>query len=675
MGSAVSAGKEFLRTTLILTVASVLGACAPVLLAPSAALAAGTVTLNGCLGSNTSAWKTTSNGGTFGLEANCPAVNLNNYPTGFSLGGGHAANGQYASWFTSVPPGMQITNGNVVAYYARNLTAGGWAGEWKYGTQGAPLANTTATVGGVQGMNFSVYPLGPPVTLFGWSIQCRAAAGCSNNGDLIQVGDVTITAQENLGPTITPSGLWNASGYVWGTWSVAATANGPSGVCSLSVSLGGKALAGAVTKAPDQSVWDQCGVASIGQLVDLDTGGYGQGAVPLVFTDSDAAQLGAPMGKTVNIDSTRPGISLSGPTDALSTAGTQYITATATAGLSRVKGISCSLDGAPASWYAGAGAQIPVSGIGVHHLQCVSKNNSYDSNGQPNSSAVASWTLSIREPAVTTVSFSRIKGLQCGKVREREKIPAHWVKVRRHGKPVRVKRRARTVVRRVEQCHVRVVMKRICHAGHCHRQRVVKLPHVVQLRSRRVRYGKGTTVSGWVGTTAGVALGGQKMQIFSAPDNGSNAFTQTAVVTTEATGVWSAKLPAGPSRLVEAVYGGASTVEPAASPLIRLLVPAKVKISIHPRRVPWGGTIRITGRVLGGYIPRGKLLRLRIGVAGIRETVGIPNVQRNGRFQTTWKFASGSGVVRYWFSISTLSEADYPFAAASSRRVYVTVGP
>jgi len=78
--------------------------------------------------------------------------------------------------------------------------------------------------------------------------------------------------------------------------------------------------------------------------------------------------------------------------------------------------------------------------------------------------------------------------------------------------------------------------------------------------------------------------------------------------------------------------------------------------------------------VLGGYVPP-LLLRLRIGVAGVRETFGIANVRADGRFHTTFRFSPGNGTVRYWFSVSTLRVANYPYAPASSRRVTVTVGP
>lgn len=92
-----------------------------------------------------------------------------------------------------------------------------------------------------------------------------------------------------------------------------------------------------------------------------------------------------------------------------------------------------------------------------------------------------------------------------------------------------------------------------------------------------------------------------------------------------------------------------------------------------PRQTHWGGTIKIAGRLLGGYIPAGRLLRLRIGAEGVSGTVGIPSIGRKGRFHTTWTFASGNGTVQYWFAVSTLPEADYPYAAASSTRRTVTI--
>jgi hypothetical protein len=145
------------------------------------------------------------------------------------------------------------------------------------------------------------------------------------------------------------------------------------------------------------------------------------------------------------------------------------------------------------------------------------------------------------------------------------------------------------------------------------------------------------------------------------------------VAVTSPDGVWRATLKPGPSRLISAAYPGSHITEPAVSASVSLTSSTKVSLSIRPQITLWGDTIRISGRVLGGNIPAGKLLRLRIGTAGIYSTVGIPSIDRHGHYTTTWTFASGNGTVRYWFSVSTLPEADYPYAQTSSPRVYVTV--
>ena len=72
---------------------------------------------------------------------------------------------------------------------------------------------------------------------------------------------------------------------------------------------------------------------------------------------------------------------------------------------------------------------------------------------------------------------------------------------------------------------------------------------VVQHATRRVAYGRGTTVNGWLGTSSGVALGGQTVDVLTAPDNGSGQFTTATDTITAANGGWSAHLAAGPAKL------------------------------------------------------------------------------------------------------------------------------
>jgi hypothetical protein len=357
-----------------------------------------------------------------------------------------------------------------------------------------------------------------------------------------------------------------------------------------------------------------------------------------------------------------------------------------------VAGISCSLDGAPSQWYATSSAQIAVTGVGTHQVQCTAENNAVDGAGVHGSSAPATYSIRIGTPTVAVVAFSRIAdGLRCRRVTERIHIPARWVKVRLHGRLVRVRERAHVQKIRVTHCHARTVLRRITREVIVHRRgkkvrvrrsrivRVVVEPRTVVKTSRRVHHGQGATVNGWLGTATGTALAGQTVDVLTAADNGRENFHVAAVVTTSANGGWTARLRGGPSRLIEATYAGASSTESAVSAPAKLIVPASVQLlSITPRRVPWGGTIHLTGRLKGGYLPRGgALVRLRIGLGSSDTTYGVrEHVTGNGRFTTDYTFGAGEPSVKqtFWFQIASLPMGDYPYAPANSRRLYVSVG-
>jgi hypothetical protein len=194
-----------------------------------------------------------------------------------------------------------------------------------------------------------------------------------------------------------------------------------------------------------------------------------------------------------------------------------------------------------------------------------------------------------------------------------------------------------------------------------------------------VRHGSPAIVSGWLGKPDGTALANQPIHVLSAPDNGSGHFVQAATATTRADGTWSAVLPPGPSRFVEAYYVGAPMLEPSVSSPVHVVVPAKVKlISVFPPRVPWGGTVRIVGQLVGGYLPPGgALVRLRIGFGHAYTTYGVQeHVTGSGRFSTTYTFGAGvpSAVRTYWFQVASLPMGNYPYEPAASGRITVTVG-
>ena len=88
-------------------------------------------------------------------------------------------------------------------------------------------------------------------------------------------------------------------------------------------------------------------------------------------------------------------------------------------------------------------------------------------------STTSTWSLKIGQPTVVGIAFDKLVGLRCHPARVRVKVPGHWITVRRHGKRVKVKTRARTRVERVMRCHPRtvrrrtVVFVRVRRHGHC----------------------------------------------------------------------------------------------------------------------------------------------------------------------------------------------------------------
>jgi hypothetical protein len=171
-----------------------------------------------------------------------------------------------------------------------------------------------------------------------------------------------------------------------------ASGDSPSGLCSLSASLNGQ-LIDTTTSAQNVSTWHQCAAPPISQTVD--TSRYGQGAVQLTLSAGDAAGVPASLSKTVYIDNSTPTISLTGPVDAPSTAGTQYVTATAGGSPSGIAQIVCSVDGGPGQTFAGASAQVPVNGIGEHSVACFAEDTAVDPSGAHGTSTTANWSLKI----------------------------------------------------------------------------------------------------------------------------------------------------------------------------------------------------------------------------------------------------------------------------------------
>lgn len=619
--------------------------------------------------------------------AGCPGKGYGGDGNGLFLsnGPGSPVRGQNALWQANTPAGLTIVQATVPELGSFGVNAGNqgeYGGDfyWAGGASNImPIENSFASPAMSSGY-------------FGIQLVCGLSTCAPNNinpTSYILAQEVSLSVRETSGPWVTaPTGLWQANGWVRGNWPLFVWGNSPSGLCGIVADFNYQTLPG-TTSARDQSTWHQCAAGPIQDTVN--TPGYSDGANSLHIGGWDAAGETVDDSKIVYVDNQQPTVSLSGPSDAPSSAGTQYVTATASAGPSGVAGISCAVDGGPAQWYPDVTAQVPVGGIGPHVAQCYSVNNAVDANGDPATSPLQTFSLSIRQPTVAGISFSRIvDGLRCHRVRERVSIPARWVTVHRDHRRVRVRKRTHTELMKVVKCHARTVRRRqtvyvrVRRRGKRVRVRqhqtvsVIVPPRAVTSTTLRVPYGQAATVNGWLGTDALTALGGEPVTVMTAPDNGLGQFAPATTAVTGADGSWSALLPAGPSRLVEAAYPGDPLTEPTVSSPVQVVVPAQVRLISVTRRVPWGGTVRIVGRLEGGYLPPGgALVRLRYGQGSQYLTYGVKtHVGGDGLFTTGYTFGAGDPAVyrSYFFQVASLPSGNYPFAPAASRRLWTIVG-
>jgi hypothetical protein len=287
--------------------------------------------------------------------------------------------------------------------------------------------------------------------------------------------------------------------------------------------------------------------------------------------------------------------------------------------------------------------------------------------------------LPLRLAASSDVSFMKIEA-PAVTVSRRVLVGWRYRAVRRHGKRERVKAGGHYVT-------FRIVIRKNAACAHTrirtgpHRWREIsacRRVDVKTLSSEQVAFGKRVTVHGLLVTADGLPIGNTPVQILAAPDNGLYRFAPVTTARTDGRGRWSAMLPPGPSRIIRAVYGGSSVLLPATG-TVRTIVPAKIRlISVSPRRIPWGGTVRIVGQLDGGYLPPGgALVRLRIGAGRADTTYGVKeHVTGSGRFSTTYTFGLGDPSVyqAYWFQVASLPMGNYPFAPADSGRMTVVVG-
>lgn len=590
----------------------------------------------------------------FTQGTSCPTASGGRQRGIWTLGTWPVPGGHFAHWEVDAPPNVRIVAA-AVPEMADQDGSYDW-GQYFYWDSGNSgwLTNLNGNAGSWGWQSFS------PSAYFGWELSCNAATECGESSAYLDVFDLEFEAYEYqtpyiiAGPVSGLHNLWYQAGkWVHGSLPVDIAASDPSGVCRALVSWDGQIVQDTGERTPDGAYWDECDpnhasnseqVFFNGATINTATAVPGSATgVPLVLMAHNASynpSTGQPDwtrdAESLNVDNRPVGLSLTGPTDVPVTAGTQDVTATATAGPSGVGSIVCSLDGSPAKaeQLSGAGsqtatAQVPVGGLGDHTVSCYATNRAVDGNGAPTTSPTQTWSLKIGEPVQIYAGFPKVIR-DCHRVRER------------------VKKR----IKRIRRCDSQM------------RERLVK----------QVRFGRSVTLSGWVATADGTPLAHVPVSIMAKPDDGAAAWQQAAVVSTSSDGSWTATLHRGPSRLVQAVYVGGPMTESASSSVVKAIVRAKIVLAPLRSHIPWGGVLVIRGHVLGGYIPAEQILQIRSGVGRRLQVIGNPYIRRDGRFVIRLAATGSGGPLLTQIQVATLRETNYPYARGFSRRTWIMIG-
>jgi hypothetical protein len=287
-------------------------------------------------------------------------------------------------------------------------------------------------------------------------------------------------------------------------------------------------------------------------------------------------------------------------------------------------------------------------------------------------------TLPVRMQDTADVSFGPIAA-PAKIVRERVRVDWHWRRERRHRHWARVRtgghlRTLRIVITQGQRCGQR----RVRTGPHRWKELTAcRTPTIRLIEHRRVAFGRRVTVHGLLASVQGAPIADAAVEILTAPVSSPTRWHAMTTVTTAADGTWTATLRAGPSRIIRAVYAGTGALLPV-SDQVTVSVPARIRLAAAPASVAWGQDVVLSGRLVGGYVPRdGVALRLLVRYPGSPQASVLAafRTTRHGAFRFAWRFVSGRGVATYPFWVATTaSETDYPFAASSSRRLKLTFG-
>lgn len=198
--------------------------------------------------------------------------------------------------------------------------------------------------------------------------------------------------------------------------------------------------------------------------------------------------------------------------------------------------------------------------------------------------------------------------------------------------------------------------------------------------SRTVPFGRGVGVGGRAVDAEGAPLAGVEIEVVESFEPGAGATSRVTRVLTAADGSFFARLAPGPSRRVEARFGGTPLLTRASGRELRLGVQTAVSLRASSERAVVGGRpVLFSGRVVPGEAtipPYGRPVQLQFRLPGM-EWTDFRTVQTDerGRFRYPYSFSDDdSRGVRFHFRAYAPPQPGWPYEPATSRPITVTGG-
>jgi hypothetical protein len=166
---------------------------------------------------------------------------------------------------------------------------------------------------------------------------------------------------------------------------------------------------------------------------------------------------------------------------------------------------------------------------------------------------------------------------------------------------------------------------------------------------------------------------GAQVRVFSrvARDSAVERLARTPIVAGP-DGRFAYKVPAGPSRSLRfAVRSGPAY---RCTKALGVAVKARSTLKATPRSVRSGGRVRFSGRLKGGYVPKGgKLIELQAFERGRWRSITTLRTNAKGSFAYRYRFSFRARGATFPVRVRIRRDGSYPFALGTSSRVRVRV--